>query len=590
MLHYLLCAVLAYVVWTLVCLELNVRKARAMNVPYVRILVDSNNIPWTIFQPLVWKILCSLPIKWSSYPDFVRYSRRGWHFEDKAQTHMRLGPVWALVSPVAVYLHFSDPDTIHEIFSRRRDFIRPYKELSECALGILITRKCPDVLRSELLEVYGPCISTAGWDDWPRHRKVLAAPFNESIMRFVWSESIGQARAMIRYWTGVSEAGIPSVQRDTRTLSLNVLAATAFRKSYAFRGSSESSIDETGNYRDTLQTVLDNVIPLMMLPYRILASSWFPLPKSLAKIGNAAVTFKKHMMNMVEEEAAALGQGKPGSGGIMTALVRALDVHNREVAASPVVGKEDRKGLSIDEVFSNLFVINFAGHDTTANTLAFATLILAAHPEVQDWISEEVKLVTADTPAEEDWDYKTIFPRLKRCHAVFLETLRLYPPVMAIPKWVAGKTQTLEIGNRIITMPPTTGVTVFVMAVQTHPDYWPDPLTWSPSRWILNPANSSPPSASQLASEELYVPDRNTFLAWSDGPQSCPGRKFSEVEATAVIACLFRSHRLSVKREVGESEEAARKRALDCVNDVNMEMLLKMVDADRVKLICTEAT
>ncbi|KXX78218.1 Cytochrome P450 3A13 [Madurella mycetomatis] len=569
MLQYLLGTALAYVVWTFICLELNVRKARAMKVPCVRIVIDSNNIPWTIFQPFVWNILDRLPIKWSSYPDFVRYSRRGWHFDDKAQTHLRLGPVWALVTPVAIYLHFSDPDAIHEIFSRRRDFIRPYKEL-------------------ELLEVYGPCISTAGWDDWPRHRKVLAAPFNESIMKFAWSESIGQARAMIRYWTGVSGAGIPSVQRDTRTLSLNVLAATAFRKSYGFRGSSEPSIDDTGSYRDALQTVLDGVIPLMMIPYSILASSWFPLPKNLAKIGNAAVAFKKHMVSMLEDEVAALGQGKPGSGGIMTAFVRALDVHNREAAASPPVAKGDRKGLSVDEIFGNLFVLNFAGHDTTANTLAFATLLLAAHPEVQDWVSEEIRLVTKDIPTEEEWDYKTLFPQLKRCHAIFLETLRLYPPVMVIPKWVAGKTQTLEIENQIITMAPTTGIAVYVMAVHTHPDYWPDPLTWKPSRWILNPAESSPASASQLANEELYVPDRNTFLAWSEGPQSCPGRKFSEVEATVVMACLFKSHRLAVKKEDGESEEAARKRALDCVNHVNMEMLLRMVDADRVKLVCTE--
>lgn len=62
------------------------------------------------------------------------------------------------------------------------------------------------------------------------------------------------------------------------------------------------------------------------------------------------------------------------------------------------------------------------------------------------------------------------------------------------------------------------------------------------------------------------------------------------MEATAVIALLFSSHRLSVRTEVGESVVVARKRALNCVNHVNMEILLKMVDADQVKLICTEAT
>jgi cytochrome P450 len=409
-------------------------------------------------------------------------------------------------------------------------------------------------------------------------------------MKFVWSESISQARAMLRYWTNLSSAGIPSVQRDIRTVSLNVLAAIAFRRSYNFRGSSEPSVDDTNSYRDALQTVLDGAIPLLLIPYKILASSWLPLPKGLARLGKAAVAYKKHMMTMLEEELAALNQGTHGSGGVMTAFVRALDVHNRETAAgSPPPAREDRKGLSVDEILGNLFVLNFAGHDTTANTLAFATLLLAAHPEVQDWLREEVRSVTKDSTTPEKWDYKTMYPQLKRCHAVFLETLRLYPPVMIIPKTVT-QPQTLEVGKRTLTIPPPTGVSVSAMAVQTNPDFWgPDPLAWKPARWILNPApaDSSPPSQGQLAGEELLVPERNTFLAWSEGPQSCPGRKFSEVEATAVIASLFEGHRLTVKREAGESDDDARKRAVECVNDVNMEMLLKMVDADRVKLVCS---
>src|SRR5204862_7989632 len=81
----------------------------------------------------------------------------------------------------------------------------------------------------ELLEVYGPCISTASWMDWPRHRKVLATPFNESIMTFVWDETIQQTHQMLESWTRKALQHVPSISKDTRTLSLNVLAATGFR-------------------------------------------------------------------------------------------------------------------------------------------------------------------------------------------------------------------------------------------------------------------------------------------------------------------------------------------------------------------------
>ncbi|KAL9108133.1 MAG: hypothetical protein Q9227_007110 [Pyrenula ochraceoflavens] len=564
-LQAVLFAAVSYLVWSLICLEINVRKVKALDVPFVRLPIDSINVPWTILQPHIWKILDRLPIRWASYPDFIRFARRGWHFAEKSETHVRLGPVWALVTPAAIYLHFADPDAIQDIFQRRSDFIRPVNEY-------------------KLLEVYGPCISTAGWDDWPRHRKVLAAPFNEGVMKFVWDESLRQAKAMLHSCTKASEAGIPSVQKDTRTLSLNVLAATGFRKSYEFHGSTEQIVGGAGGYRDSLQTVLDNVILLMLIPYLVLSAP--VMPKSWVKIGHAAESFKKYMMQMLDEETTALNEGRPGAGGIMTSMVRALDTHHREAATTDAKNSKDgKRGLSVDEIFSNLFVINFAGHDTTANTLAFAMLLLAEHPEVQAWMSEEICSVTENAPLEE-WTYNPLFSRLIRCRAVLLETLRLYPPIMALPKWTSEKAQTLKVGGRTLIIPPGIGTIASLLAIQTHPKYWSDPYVWRPSRWVLQNPSDDVPATNPTASEFLLEPEKSVYFPWSDGPQNCPGKKFAEVEAVAVLACLFQSHYVIVKREAGESEIDARNRVENCVNDVNMEMLLRMTDADRVRLIC----
>lgn len=75
------------------------------------------------------------------------------------------------------------------------------------------------------------------------------------------------------------------------------------------------------------------------------------------------------------------------------------------------------------ELYDNMFMLNFAGHDATAYTLTFAIHFLAANPAVQDWVSEEARCVLGEEPAE--WDYAMSFTRLKRCFAVLLETLRL---------------------------------------------------------------------------------------------------------------------------------------------------------------------
>ena len=144
-------------------------------------------------------------------------------------------------------------------------------------------------------------------------------------MEFVWDESLNQTRDMVLSWTSSPESGIASVAKDTRNLSLNVLAATGFRRSYKFRSSSQPLTDEAGTYRDALQTVLDNAIFVMILPPWLLSLPF--LPCSWARISKAAADFKQYMANMLEHERSSLQRGEKGTGSLMTLFMRALDTH-----------------------------------------------------------------------------------------------------------------------------------------------------------------------------------------------------------------------------------------------------------------------
>ncbi|KUJ14432.1 cytochrome P450 [Mollisia scopiformis] len=551
---------LGYLSWSLIAMEINYRRAAAIGIPLVRLPVDPMNLVWLILEPSLWNILDKIPIDWGT---FGRYSRRGCHFHDKATSHLKYGPVWALVTPCDIYIYFSDPDAIHDIFMRRTDFLRPSKMY-------------------KLLEVYGPCISTASLADWPRHRKVLATPFNESIMKFVWDEALSQAKGLLELWTDDSKSEEISSAKDTRTLSLNVLAATGFRKSYKFDSASQT---ET-SYRDALQKVLDNVVLLMLVSPKVLQLPF--MPKSWTQVGRAAVDFKVHMEDMLNEETQLFEEGKMGSGTLMTSFVRALGVHQKEEANSQT-SQPTSKGLTIDEIFGNIFVINFAGHDTTANTLAFTMILLAAYPDIQDWVSEEVNVIINDE--RDTWEYETLFGRLKRCRAVLLETLRQFPPIMALPRWSNDKSQVLRVGDQTIVIPPNTGVMPSILAVQMLPKYWEKPLIWNPKRWISVSSNQSSLTnpSDQLDGEEIITPSQSTFFPWSDGLQNCPGQKFSQVEFVAVIAVLLRDHRVNIVRKIGESLQEARERALAVTQDCNMELLLRMKDADQVRLVWAKA-
>ncbi|KAF2015678.1 cytochrome P450 [Aaosphaeria arxii CBS 175.79] len=547
-------SIFSYLSWSLVTLQINHRRASTMGIPLIRLPTDPLNVFFQVLEPHIFRLLDALPI---SLPECIYCLRRGWYFKDKADMHLKYGPVWALVTPRDIHVHLSDSEAIHEVFSRRADFIRPSKMY-------------------ELLEVYGPCISTADVKNWPRHRKILAAPFSESAMSYVWSESLHQTQQMMQTW--ISAPRVSSVGKDMRTLSLNVLAAIGFRRSFHFRGSNNNAtIREDGmfSYRDALQIVLDNVILLMLIPRRYLTYSW--MPASLQRIGHAASDFKKHMVQMLDEETRLLSEGKKGSGSLMTSFIQAQARSER----SKDTGSNAPQGLSVDEIFGNIFVINFAGHDTTANTLAFSTLLLAAHPAVQEWVAEEVTSVISGKP-EEEWNYADLFPRLKRCQAVLLETLRLYPPIMALPKSTNEYPQPLQVGDRRIVIPPRTGVQPNIIATQTHPQYWgPDPRAWRPSRWITTSSGDQ---------EGLVTPPRDTFLPWSDGPQNCPGMNFSQVEFVAVLARLLFRHRLQVIKERPlETDAEATARVLRVVNECDAQMLLRMLDPDRVSVACVPA-
>ena len=230
-------------------------------------------------------------------------------------------------------------------------------------------------------------------------------------MQSVWKESISQATGMIELWS--RQDAITSVALDTRTVSLHVMSGAIFGKSYPFRGASEEPVDsskeDSSSYGKALKLILDRCIPLFVLGRNNLKNPW--LPRSLRELHQATLVFQNHMTEAFEAEKQNLGQKNQSEGNMMTALVRA--------SQGSVHGKEE--DLTEEEVYGNIFVYNFAGHDATANSLAIGVCLLATRPRVQDWIAEEINAVLGSTaPAESV--YGSTFPRLHRCLAVVVSS------------------------------------------------------------------------------------------------------------------------------------------------------------------------
>lgn len=391
---------------------------------------------------------------------------------------------------------------------------------------------------------------------------------------------------MLHDSTITHQAKIPNLEGDLRTLTFNVLAGTAFHNPYNLKEGTFQPKDggtTTETYRDTLHIVLENSILLMLIPHHYLTG--YLVPKSLARIGRAATSFKSILINIITTEKAALNHDSVAPGGLLTPLVRALKpqtIVSEQTNTDENVDTQAKRGcLLANEILGNIFAINFAGHDTVLIALTFALTLLSAQPDIQEWLYEEVTTVLERRgPASDEWNYDA-FPKLHRCQAVFLETLRLFPPITSVPKMTSEQTTSLQVGDRVVLIPPRIEVFPAILGIQTDARFWgTDSDEWRPSRWILHPG--------AVEYEELLVPRRGTFSPWSDGPQNCVGKKFSMVEGVAVLAYIFHGHRLRLGKSEGETEAQARKRARDCADDVNYNLLLRMNHPERVRLECVK--
>ncbi|KAI0426693.1 cytochrome P450 [Xylaria sp. FL1042] len=544
----LIAAVLAWTVYSWVCLWQNYQSARRLGIP-LRILPISHGNPfWMIVDRRVIQYVRRLPFGLGDC-SFTRYNWRGWEVGDRCRSHIEMGDVYMQVTPGKNWFYLCDPESLLDVFRRRSDFPRPLEIY-------------------ELLNIFGPNLSTVEGNQWKKQRKITASCFNELTNKVVWAESLSLAVDMLHYWS--SKTSVRTTADDVRTLSLHVLSKAGFGKSYPFQGHdismSAASANAPTSYKESLKEVLDNCVLIMALGTKFLSKHW--LPHKLQRVHRACVAFQKHMTSVYEEEKRALANGGTPDRNLLSSLICASDEE----------AKASNADLTESEIYGNMFVLNFAGHDTTAHTLMFAIAFLAANPPVQDWLSEELQQVFGDRQPEK-WDYHNDFHHLKRCNAVLMETVRLYTPV-PVAKWTGTLSRQLRVGDKSITIPPNTMVIPSYAALHTHPKFWgPDPLVWRPQRWVER----------HNGKEEMFTPQRGTFIPWSKGERSCPGKRFSQVEFVATMAALFRDWRVSPELMRGETSEKARARLLNLIEvDSAQVLLLQMLHPERAPLRWTK--
>lgn len=171
--------------------------------------------------------------------------------------------------------------------------------------------------------------------------------------------------------------------------------------------------------------------------------------------------------------------------------------------------------------------------------------------------------------------------------------MRLFPTVIAVPKYTAKQEQNLIINDQLHTIPSKTRVILNTTAIHSHPQYWgKDSLVWRPARWIVSNPHSEvqrfPSAEGELGNifenESLLIPEPGTFFPWSDGQRVCPGKRYAQVEFVAVLGALLRMHRVDPVAMLGERKEEAQQRVLDVLGDCGFGLTLHMREPSSVAI------
>ena len=179
------------------------------------------------------------------------------------------------------------------------------------------------------------------------------------------------------------------------------------------------------------------------------------------------------------------------------------------------------EALSDAEIRDQCATMFFAGSETTARLMFWASYLLAMDPEEQASVHMEITAFPPDRISGLD-----DLQNWQRLRNVLLEALRLYPPVAHIVREANGPDDIC--GEKI---DANTQVYMSPWVMHRHRRFWDRPNTFLPSRF----AGKTAPWTQTPA----YVP-------FGFGPRICIGLSFALSEALIVMAQLLSRYRISL--------------------------------------------
>ena len=375
----------------------------------------------------------------------------------------------------------------------RTPFFRSYLCNDPALVARVLVERPEDFPKSNrigegLRPILGNSVFVTNGEVWKRQRRIIDPAFEGGRLRdtFPAIAAAGQA-AVARMPLGVVE-----VEAEMSHAAADVIFRTLF--SIPIEDQIASQVFDA--FRDYQRTQ-----PLLNLAAFLPLPPWVPRFHRRGTKASAA-KIRALITQMTEARAAQIAAGTAPddlASKIMT-------------TADPLTGACFETAEMVDQVA----IFFLAGHETSASALAWALLMLALYPQVQEQVSAEAASL-GDAP-----DF-AVLSKLRFTRDVFREVLRLYPPV---PMMVRENTAPEDLRGRLVAKGGQ--IVLSPWHLHRHERIWKNPDDFDPSRW---------------QTEENRACARDAYLPFSAGPRVCTGAGFAMVEGVLLLAQLARSFR-----------------------------------------------
>lgn len=343
-----------------------------------------------------------------------------------------------------------------------------------------------------------------------RARKLLSPPFNSERMRVYASLMAGTTR---RRAARIERGRTAPVLEVLQAITLDVIIEAIF----GVRGEAEIQ-----RFHDAITTTIAAfTLPIAAVP---------ALRRDFFGAGPWARFHAKHtaLREMIFAETAAARAAPEGREDVLSLLVRARD--------------EEGGSLGDQEIFEQLLTMLFAGHETTAVSLAWALYLLHASPAAGDRLVEELAALGPDPDPEK-------LAKLPYLEAVCLETMRLYPVLAVIMRKLA---KPFDLLGHEVPAGHYVGVNSYV--AHRREQVYPEPERFSPERFL----------------GKTYSPFE--YLPFGGGARRCLGASFALFEMKIVLGTLMSEYRWGL-REDGPVTPVLRAATIGPRGGVKMELL-----------------